>query len=192
MLPENQYSHEISRALIYLLLFTLSGVLQVFWLKYAKFQIFHKPLDFGQKWRGKSIFGKNKTFSGLIGMALSCMMIASVFAWIRPGVKSIDTIGRTIAFWGLLGVVYMLGELPNSFMKRRLNIAPGETPRKTVPRRLMYVIDQTDSVACVALFVMWREGLSWVFFTSSVIFGFFIHAGFNVFLWKIRIKSNPR
>ena len=50
---------------------------------------------------------------------------------------------------GTLGLGYCIAELPNSFVKRRLGIAPAQTSLRLA--WLQYVIDQSDSVAgCLA------------------------------------------
>ena len=69
--------------------------------------------------------------------------------------------GRRVNPWllgAVLGLGYCAGELPNSFVKRRLGIPPGGSGRRL--RWLQYLIDQTDSVAgcLVALRLVYRAG----------------------------------
>jgi hypothetical protein len=49
----------------------------------------------------------------------------------------------------ICGAAYVVAELPNSFMKRRLGIAPGTSARRA--RAAQYVVDQLDSVAACAV-----------------------------------------
>ena len=57
----------------------------------------------------------------------------------------------------LLGVASWTGELPNSFMKRRLGIAPGEHRRSPLGVAIS-VLDQADWVlaACVLMRPVWK------------------------------------
>jgi len=62
------------------------------------------------------------------------------------------------AAWGLLlGIGYSIGELPNSFLKRQLDIAPG-TLASGARGVFFWLVDQLDSVAGVvcALSLAWR------------------------------------
>jgi hypothetical protein len=61
----------------------------------------------------------------------------------------------------LLGTGYIAGELPNSFAKRQLAIAPG-APGKGVAGRVFWVIDQLDSLVGMLLFIapIWTPSLA--------------------------------
>jgi CDP-diacylglycerol--serine O-phosphatidyltransferase len=83
----------------------------------------------------------------------------------------------------------MLGELPNSFLKRRLGIAPGATPARGRP--LFVLMDQLDSGIGCALAYALLPGLSWPE-------GLLFVATFPVtalvtkrFLYMARLKSSP-
>jgi hypothetical protein len=48
----------------------------------------------------------------------------------------------------ICGIAYVMAELPNSFAKRRLGIAPGTSAARA--RTAQYIVDQVDSVmGCV-------------------------------------------
>ena len=64
--------------------------------------------------------------------------------------------------WGLLlGTGYIVGELPNSFAKRQLAIAPGAAGQGA-SGRVFWVIDQLDSLVGMLLFIapVWRPSLA--------------------------------
>ena len=91
------------------------------------------PLDFNKKFQGKLVFGKNKTWRGLILATVIGIIIVSfqhfIFihsSWIRTISKPIDY--QTINFillGTLLGAGAILGDTIESFAKRRLDIRPG-------------------------------------------------------------------
>jgi CDP-diacylglycerol--serine O-phosphatidyltransferase len=64
--------------------------------------------------------------------------------------------------WGaLLGAGYIAGELPNSFAKRQLAIAPGASGSGAAGR-VFWVVDQLDSLVgmLIAISPVWRPSLA--------------------------------
>lgn len=107
-----------------------------------------RPIDGGLVFRGQRLFGDSKTWRG-VAVAIVCC-IATV------GLQKHLLLGRPdslalldyqdvnpFTFGSAMGAAAMLGELPNSFVKRRLGIAPGKTTRGPLAI-LFYVWDQVD------------------------------------------------
>lgn len=97
------------------------------------------------------LFGANKTWRGFVAVPLATALGALCLLPFEIALGDRAPFG---AAWlvpaGLAGGLgYVLAELPNSWFKRRLGIAPGETPAN---RRLLFVtLDQVDSGIGVAL-----------------------------------------
>ena len=90
-------------------------------------------------------FGENKTYRGVICVALGT---AVGFVVIDPRFLSLGGGHRAteLAVLGLLvGTAAMLAELPNSFLKRRMGIAPG-TQTGGIRGVAFHVLDQIDVV----------------------------------------------
>jgi len=92
-------------------------------------------------------FGENKTLRGFILMPFFTILGAFILKGIiilKSMELSVDFNGMSFVILGAaLGLSYVLFELPNSFIKRRLNIKPGEMPEKN---KLFFVmLDQFDS-----------------------------------------------
>ena len=72
----------------------------------------------------------------------------------------------------LLGLAYAAAEIPNSFIKRRMGVAPGETPERFA---LFFVmVDQLDStIGCLLIYVFLLQmpmlTLASTFFIAPVI-----------------------
>jgi hypothetical protein len=124
------------------------------------------PLDAGASWRGHRVFGENKTLRGVLVMIGATVCWTSIQVWLSARWAWSSTLipepERALPLaWGVLtGAGYILGELPNSFIKRQLGIAPGDTSRGgTAP--LLWVIDQLDSMAGVLLMLLpvWTPSL---------------------------------
>src|SRR5688572_19354487 len=106
----------------------LGGVSNMVFVKMPALDRLKRPIDAGRcAPDGRRILGDNKTWKGLAGMiALSAWWSVLIdgaigqLAWpVAPAPFEPVLLGA------LLGLAYSLAELPNSFAKRRLDIAPG-------------------------------------------------------------------
>lgn len=134
-----------------------------------------RPLDAGRTWRGRRLLGDHKTWRGVLvyvgGAALGALAWRLVPAPARLGPLAAAP-GALLG--ALLGLGFALGELPNSFLKRRVGVAPGA--RGT---GLHVALDQVDSlVGCLlAVSVVWVPPLGVCVAVLAV--GLALHAGFN-------------
>jgi hypothetical protein len=109
-----------------------------------------RPIDGGRKLRGRPLFGHGKTWRGPILVAAGA---AAVWALQRGPLHAIDAIAAIelvdaaalpgVWFGALLGAAAECAELPNSFVKRRLDIAPGGTTRGPLAV-IFWLWDQLD------------------------------------------------
>lgn len=110
----------------------------------------------------RRLFGENKTWRGALVMQTGTVA-GSVLLRRSPGYRRRlpDAIAdaNPIVVGLLLGLACWAGELPNSFVKRRLGIAPG-TQRHTPTGALISIFDQADwvPIACLLLRPLWRIG----------------------------------
>ncbi|MDO9180343.1 MAG: CDP-archaeol synthase [Agitococcus sp.] len=98
------------------------------------------------------LFGANKTWRGIIAVPV-LTAFGAFCLWpieLVLGENAVFPQGFALIVTGFIaGIGYVLAELPNSFMKRRLGIAAGETPDKN--RWLFTALDQIDSGIGVAI-----------------------------------------
>jgi CDP-2,3-bis-(O-geranylgeranyl)-sn-glycerol synthase len=111
------------------------------------------PLDFGATIGGRRIFGDNKTWRGaifmVVGPALAAVLLTQSPAYDDALPDAVSSASPVL--WGaLVGLGVVVGELPNSFLKRRLGVAPGTQRRDAVGVALI-VFDQADLVPGVWL-----------------------------------------
>lgn len=111
------------------------------WLPSLKVAIAEKP------------FGKNKTWRGVIVMPLVTVpgaLLLGSLSDILPERLALTLADVSLIILGLsLGLGYVIFELPNSYIKRRVGIAPGATP--TRGRLFFIAMDQLDSAFGFAL-----------------------------------------
>jgi len=121
----------------------LAGVVQRFDL----FAALRRPIDAGRSIGGRRVFGENKTWRGVVvavvgsiaTAALQKTAAAHVATWTLVDYRAMSP----ISFGCAMGGGAMLGELPNSFVKRRLGIPPGGTS-KGPTAVVLYLWDQVD------------------------------------------------
>jgi CDP-archaeol synthase len=138
-------------ALAYLFFPLLVGLaLHGFCIKYDTVAFLCRPIDQGRSFRGKRIFGANKTYRGVVVVGLGTMVGFGLQSLLLHRIASIRGIElfdyaffKSLAIGLAVGVAAMLSELPNSFIKRRFEIAPGSVA-KGWKRVIFYVYDQID------------------------------------------------
>lgn len=91
------------------------------------------PVDLGRKWQGKEIFGKNKTWRGLIVGVLAGVITAWIQAilffntdFFRNNTIVDYTSVNFVLLGALMGAGALVGDLVKSFIKRRLDKPSGK------------------------------------------------------------------
>jgi CDP-archaeol synthase len=141
----------------------LAGIIEGYLWKTTWFNYFNYPIN-------KELFGENKRWRGLITLPLTNTLSTFLFQLLEQQ----TFIGHFIKVFSkynfleyglLVGFVFNLAELPNSYIKRRLKIPPGDESNK-----IAFLIDHIDSTYGVLL-------LYWLYFKFSF---HFIATGFIV------------
>jgi hypothetical protein len=109
-----------------------------------------RPIDGGRRLGGRPIFGHSKTFRGPVLVAAGAGAVFAVQQRLLHGVDALAAIelvdyAQLPGWWvgAVAGAAAELAELPNSFVKRRLAIAPGGTARGA-RGVVFYLWDQLD------------------------------------------------
>jgi hypothetical protein len=124
-------------------------------LRFDLFPSWRRPLDGGATFRGHRIFGDNKTWRGVAAMFSGVVLFAVVLShvpayWSKlPG--EIQRAGG-LTLGALVGLGAVLGELPNSFLKRQIGVEPGRQ-RRSLGGVALTIFDQGDFVPAVWLFL---------------------------------------
>jgi CDP-2,3-bis-(O-geranylgeranyl)-sn-glycerol synthase len=107
-----------------------------------------RPIDGGRTLGGRRILGENKTWRGalvmLAGVEAAALALHRVPAYRRRLPPPVAATSPAIT-GALLGIATVAGELPNSFAKRRLGVAPGGHRNGPAGIALAFV-DQADFV----------------------------------------------
>jgi hypothetical protein len=153
------------------------------------------PVDGGLKVRGRRLFGCNKTWRGVATMCGATVVWTAVFDALETqlfpdlGLRVVEpTVLGSTALGLLLGSGYVLGELPNSFVKRQLDIFPG----MAAPGRwanLSWLIDQVDSALGVLILLSFVAAPGIAVWAAVLGLTVFVHPAVSALMVLLGIKS---
>lgn len=178
----------------------IAGCLNMVWCKLKIFKKCNVPMDFNKNFvDGKRIFGDNKTWKGFIGyiaLNIFCAVLLGKI-WSITNLNSMNyfyynipnTFRNNFVIGLLLGLGYCLFELPNSFLKRRMNIEPGKTSRG-FSKILFVFLDQADSVIGCCTVLCLYYNMTFKFYIMYILLGTFTHIVFNILLFVLKLRKN--
>ena len=149
---------------------------------------------------GKRLFGANKTWKGFFGMIVWGALAQILWGLLLKGIPSLEKLHLVYAFYentvlfnlvlgAFLGLAYVLFELPNSFIKRRLEISEGKTAENGWKWTFIW-IDQIDSLIGCIIFLLFYIPLSWQQMLGILILGAGTHIGVNRLLYWAKLRKN--
>ena len=179
----------------------IAGAANMVFTKTQLYRSHNSPIDGGKSFSdGKRIFGDNKTWAGFFGMTAATALAQILWGMLSAASEAIgsrnelylsfdNTLLFNAAAGALFGLAYVLFELPNSFIKRRLDIQPGKTDRG-LKGAVFFVIDQIDSLFGVVLILAFFSGLTFPQYIQYIILGAFTHIALNALLFTLKIRRN--
>lgn len=179
---------------------TFGGIFNMFTVRTKWFKKHKYPIDCYRNFiDNKRIFGDNKTFQGLLSMT-GLTIISNVVWGMICNIININRLNQlyikydnTIIYNATIGLIwgltYCLCELPNSFIKRRLDISPGKTVNKGIGS-LFFVIDQIDSALGVVAILFIVSNITIIEYIEYIVLWGFTHISINFILYKIKVRKN--
>lgn len=170
----------------------LSGIVMRFDLLHA----LKRPVDGGATFRGARVFGDGKTWRGVVVAVVGCVAAVAIQKRVvgeRVGDAAVVDYAQVNEFLigAAMGLGATLGELPNSFVKRRLGIAAGKQTRGPLAA-VFYVWDQVDLLTTTwPLLAFWvRPSLPLV--AGSVVVAMSVHPAVSWVGWAIGARKSAR
>ena len=175
--------------------FMLAGLCQAMWLGSSAARPFAVPIDGGRTWRGRRLFGDNKTWRGVVVMVpatgvsfavLAALLQNAPFGAAAPWPLSSGAYAL-LGLWAGLG--FMAGELPNSFLKRQLDIAPGTAAHGPLSRPLWFLIDHVDSAVGMMLAIspiVTIPSGTWIY---VALVGPLVHSAYSLLVFQLGGKT---
>jgi hypothetical protein len=178
-----------------LLAFVIAGTAQTAWFASPASRRFAQPLDGGLTLRGRRLFGQNKTRRGFVVMVPASAGAFALLAVLTGDPAALGLWPLSIPGYALAGAIagfgFMAGELPNSFVKRQLDIAPGAAPRGPLATACQFAVDRLDSGLGMLLALNSFVAVSWRTVAVVLIAGPFIHWTFSVLMFHLGLKPRP-
>lgn len=149
-----------------------------------------RPIDCGATLRGVRLFGDNKTWRGLLVAVVAAALGAELQACLAAR-SLVEPDAPAFVVGALMGLGAILGELPNSFLKRRLGIAPGRTTKGPLAA-VFYVLDQVDLLlGAWPLIAPFVRATPWHVVASFVV-ALLIHPTMSVIGWALGVRRTAR
>ena len=186
----------VACAAVILVAMTAAGMAHALWMRSRWSAPLRIPLDGGLVWRGRRLLGDNKTVRGMVMLPLVAGIAYALLGLAREALPPSFAAGlwpwrstELFALGAWAGLCFMAGELPNSFYKRRLGIAPGTVPTRGRQRLLCLALDRIDSTAAMLLAMAWVAPLPLL--TALIVFalGPLVHFAFSAALYGLGIKA---
>lgn len=154
-------------------------------MKYELLYWLKKPMDMGVTFCGKPLFGPNKTWRGFITCAVGTVVFSYCIGYLYVNnevfkdMSIVDFDQVDPLHFGLaLGIGMTLGELPNSFLKRRIGIGSGKQGAG-LPGILFRIFDQIDLLLGIWFLLLFVPGFSVAKNTDvllfSILFALVVH-----------------
>jgi len=175
----------------------LGGVLNLMFIRSSLFPSLRAPMDCGLAWPdGVRLFGPNKTWKGLLGCVFFTALSMIVFCMaIGSALESLTIYsGQGTGSWpawalegALLGLAYIVFELPNSLVKRRVGIGAGQngSGRTGILFRL---VDQVDSILGCSLVLLAYNQITGADVALLLLFGAGIHWAVSFVLRTVGLR----
>ena len=185
----------VACACFVLLAFVFAGLAQTAWFASPASARFSQPLDGELTFRGRRLCGDNKTIRGFIVMVPAAAAAFALLANLTGDPAAIGLWPLSLPGYAMAGTVagigFMAAELPNSFLKRQLDISPGEAPQGNVAAACHFLIDRLDSGVGMLLALGLLVPVPWVTVATVLTVGPFIHWSFSVLMFRLGVKGRP-
>ena len=151
-------------------------------------------MDLGLCLRGKRLFGDHKSWRGLTINVVFCTIGSTVQAWFQGE----DLLPRWLFLMDytrygflvgiLLGLGMTLGELPNSFLKRQLDIPPGKS-KKGFLGVIFFLYDQVDLTIGIWIFLFFLVKPSLLMVVLSLLLTLLLHVAISIVGYLLKMRK---
>jgi len=184
---------------LFLLPVICGGVCNMIYVKLPLVRRWNAPMDHGRLASdGKRLLGDHKTWQGFFGMIILTALwmtffvhLARRYGWAH-NLSVVDYRAwrfplHALFYGAVWGFGYVLFELPNSYIKRRIDIPPGKNARGPLGFLFLF-LDQADSVVgcLVTMLVFFRP--TWQQAIGIFILGAGVHYLVNLLLYVVGLK----
>ena len=153
--------------------------------------LLNRPIDGGLKLGGRRLFGENKNWRGpvfyvVFGTAFAALIHFTIAGqlWVSSA-YDLDPLKVGLATTS----AYASAELLNSFVKRRLGIEPGQSPKSRVGAFIQAFFDNLDGALASGLVLYFCFGAPPLELLLALGMSFLIHASTDVWMRALGLKK---
>ncbi len=173
-----------------------SGVIHMIVVRANWLSSLASPIDSGRTIGGKRIFGDHKTWRGIFVIVAAAILSAGVHSWaesLRPSLATWNLVDYSAIPWWLAGwwwgIAYAVSELPNSFLKRQVGIAPGSGGPAGLRSVILALMDQADSAIGCSLAAWLALGVAFDAAVWMMCLGTALHLLINMLLGSVGLRE---
>lgn len=195
MLASTPVPDPLACALVIIAAMSLAGLVHGVWMRSRYCAALRVPIDAGLTWRGARLLGDHKTLAGFIAI-----VPAAGAAFVLAGAVRETALWLDAGLWQLAppelfalgcwaGFSFMAGELPNSFLKRRMGLAPGAVPCRGPMRLVCLAFDRLDSTLALLVALSAVVPMHWMTWIWVLALGPAVHLAFSAMLFLTGVKA---
>jgi CDP-2,3-bis-(O-geranylgeranyl)-sn-glycerol synthase len=180
---------DICFALWFLLPGAFANVTPIFAAHLPVLKKWDAPIDGGMQYRNKELFGKHKTWRGVVTGMIASTIIFSLqqygyaeYEWVRTISNGVDYESLPLILGPLFGLGALGGDALKSFFKRQRNIPSGKT---------WFPFDQLDYVLGSIVISLPFILLSLKYYLWMLLLWFLIHLLASYTGWLLHLKDDP-
>ena len=186
----SQFLLTLSQAFTLLLPITAAGLCLIACMRKGWLEKLDVPLDGGLKFGGEPLIGKSKSLRSLIVYLVVATIVTLVLNLSAQLTNLVAPVFLTNAF--VLGpaitLSYLLGEIVNSFIKRRFGIATSGKASSRLGSRFQSVVDNVDGIISSGLLFIFIYQVSAEILITAFVLAVLIHLSTDLLMRRLQLK----
>lgn len=186
----SQFLLTLSQAFTLLLPITAAGLCLIACMRKGWLEKLDVPLDGGLKCGGEPLIGKSKSLRSLIVYLVVATIVTLVLNLSAQLTNLVAPVFLTNAF--VLGpaitLSYLLGEIVNSFIKRRFGIATSGKASSRLGSRFQSVVDNVDGIISSGLLFIFIYQVSAEILITAFVLAVLIHLSTDLLMRRLQLK----
>lgn len=186
----SQFLLTLSQAFTLLLPITFAGLCLIICMRKGWLEKLDVPLDGGLKLGGQPLIGKSKSFRSLIIYLLVATLVTLLLHSSAQVSDLVAPVFLTNPF--VLGpaitLSYLLGEIVNSFIKRRIGIATSGEASSQLGSRVQAIFDNVDGIIASGLLFIFSYQVPAEILVTSFVLAVVIHLSTDLLMRRLQLK----
>jgi CDP-diglyceride synthetase len=186
----SQFLLTMSQAFTLLLPITFAGLCLIMCMRKGWLEKLDVPLDGGLKLGGEPLIGKSKSLRSLIVYLVVATLVTLVLNFLAQVTDLVAPVflANPFVLGPAITLSYLLGEIVNSFIKRRFGIAPSGTAPSRWGSRVQSIFDNLDGIISSGLLFIFIYQVSAEILRTAFVLSVLIHLSTDLLMRKLQLK----